>query len=217
MVWAQPTDMAYELAYVPTQGESWRHDVEYRIKQEDATTVINAKVEHEVVERRVGGGYDLQSKTVSRMISTPMGEIIDDREAERVARIAANEALISIASGADSAEAYRQALLTRFVEPPSAVTVGDTWGYSRPAGTPRANVPGLEVQYRFSGLDDAGRARVTFDYKETGDGAVQTGSGTWFIDLETGRPSELRANIGNFLGEAGTSATITLTEAQPES
>ena len=85
-----------------------------------------------------------------------------------------------------------------------------SWRYDRETDRPKG-LASSRIEYKLLSVTD-GTARVSFSYTELEGTAAQKAEGTWWIDVESGQATRMVAKVNNYLGTAGASVNVRLTQ-----
>lgn len=145
------------------------------------------------------------TRTVSRGALVSMGgnEIRDNRPNPVTARFGMRGDLMEILEGAKDRGAYDLGRATKFVAPPQAVKVGETWTYTF-AAEPELGVKAATWVGKFEGLTQlrsGNQARVTYTLTDEDKGREAfSAKGTWMVDPVTGIPESLNSDLTHLGG-----------------
>lgn len=140
------------------------------------------------------------TRTVSRGALVSMGgnEIRDNRPNPVTARFGMRGDLMEILEGAKDRGAYDLGRATKFVAPPQAVKVGETWSFNF-AAEPELGVKASTWTGKFEGmtqLRSGSQARITYTLADDDKGKEAfSAKGTWMVDPVTGIPESLTSDL----------------------
>lgn len=204
----------YALLWTPKKGEKAVYEifVDNRVGKEGSS--VEASLEYVVRGVSADGSYTVDGKSLGAILRLDGQELKDDRPNESSAKFGFSGDLIEITKGSRDIERYRQALLTRFIAPPASVKVTESWTYERKKDIPKG-LGACKINFRLLSVVN-GQARVAFDFKETGVESPMTAKGNWWIDIATGQPVRMSAQVLNYLGKADAKAAVRISRRETD-
>lgn len=202
---------ALDLRWKPVSGAVTEYDMVITSQDKSQPFAAEAVIV-QTVSKVSSEGYTVRSVNKGTMMRMGTEEIRDERTNESVVRHAGNGAVLSIEKAQNAAETRRLAVVTRFVAPPAPVNIGGGWQHRY---EPDREFPGARISYRFRGLVELNKfavAEIEFTFGEDGRERPYKGSGTWWVDANTGQPLRMKATVENWMSGGTASGTISLTK-----
>ncbi|MCH7904392.1 MAG: hypothetical protein IH944_07470 [Armatimonadetes bacterium] len=205
----QQQDPAFALRWMPKVGEKQVFEIFLSIEAPDSPAlVVEAAMESEVIKVSPKE-YAVRTRSLGALFGSGGQQTRDDRPNTREIRFTNLGELIEIASGNKAVASYQQAMLTRFISPENPPRIREGWVVERKKDNPKGLAQN-RIEYKLLGIEQGG-AKVSFSFREIGPSSPQSAEGHWWVDVATGQPNRMECTVKNFLGVAGSTATIKMT------
>lgn len=205
----QRQDPAFALRWMPKVGEKQVFEMFLSIETPGSPVLsVEVAVETEVIKVSPKE-YTTRTKSLGSLVDSGGRQTRDDRPKTREIRFTNLGELIEIVSGNAAVASYQQAMLTRFISPENLPRVREGWVVERKKDNPKGLAQN-RIEYKLVGIEQGG-AKVSFSFREIGPSSPQSAEGFWWVEIATGQPNRMECTVKNFLGVAGTTATIKMT------
>ncbi len=151
-------------------------------------------------------GYTVESVSLGALVRIAGAETRDERENRTVIEFAHNGAVIKVVKAGDAASTFRNASLTRFVSPPSAVEVGGSWQQVYPS---TAAFVGARITYKLVAVE-GDSAKVDFSYSEDDREKPALATGQFVVSVGSGRVAAMSARLARPLTEGAKITSISM-------
>lgn len=188
-----------ELRWKPTAGATAKYEAMLGLVRNGVTTEIVTQSSHSVSKVDSAGKIYLRSTTLQTLMRAEGKEVRDDRTMSIDLILQPNGQVEKFLAGAGTGLSMRVSALNRFVAPPKAIAVGESYTINR---TATQQLVGSTSTYTLVKLDSV--ATIKVDFQETSGEKPASATGFWTIDSKTGEPQSLELTIQNFETGLGT-------------